>query len=567
MAAVAGRRRAAAEDDDGDDGMTLGDEEDEEDVEVEDLEEGEVVGGGGVRRPHHTTQQPTTNKKQKKQAGGGDKAAALATVGAGYGELMEGGEGALNFRQVPDWAAPGVPWETYVEQRTAFEKRAFFYMPTGMVGVQSDYDGSIKFLNTSEARAYFDPMFSFSVKSGALISSGKYKGTQSFMELWNNDWQRRRVAKVGVVPTAPLGVPQHLYLHLPFKLAAHLYPSIDKLREDRVAEVVAAGGVPGDVPTDAELLWMFRELAANFTGFSLDPVLLAETETAAANEPVFTYLERYIAHMLQKPLERAEVAIAVSGVKGAGKDTMADFLAEFLVGDGYSHNFDDTAAFFEKHMVAADMRLLVKLEDANAKVLSTNSATLRTRITARNIDYNPKGGTIYSSPNLMRLFITCNLATAVSLNEANMRERRVLVCNAYHRSPFVERDRVWFTRVRTHLYTSLGGAVVSVYYNSLQLPAGWHPRLLPDNPAADAQYEDDVQPDERYVMQVWDGTPVTCVVLYGAYKEWCLANHIPVLGVPGHNSIAFGKTLQQLVISNRLKWKYTHGKVKQYWRL
>jgi predicted AAA+ superfamily ATPase len=89
------------------------------------------------------------------------------------------------------------------------------------------------------------------------------------------------------------------------------------------------------------------------------------------------YILKWIAHLIQKPFDLPGVALVISGLKGCGKDTLFDFLQQFVIGMDYSFNYGSNEQFFDSHDTGRQSKFLCKLEEANRSICLRNADKLK----------------------------------------------------------------------------------------------------------------------------------------------------------------------------------------------
>lgn len=446
--------------------------------------------------------------------GGGDDGG-----GGGDGDAPMGADDdGVDAGPLPEWAAPGVTYEQYTARKALFERDKFYFQPGNQVGwVRAA--GGVELFSDTHAKRAFDAVYSFEVGDGMLVTRQQHRGRESFMDMWHLDPRRRVITSYGWNPEPDN--PRHL--HTPMR-----WPWEGKgLVEDRRAY---------DIHVDA-----FLQLVDEVTGgFGRNGVELA-------------YHIRYWAHMIQKPLERPDVALVLVGDKGVGKDSYGEFIGVHLCGDKLFCNFDDAAVYFEKHSVLHDQRIFVKLEDVEKSCMTRNRAVMKARITTPTLSMNPKGGTLYQSPTWSRIMITANEANAVSLNGDGMRDRRFFLTHAKARRPDWKE---YFKHMRATLFSDEGGRAVVEYLMGVDI-TDFHPRDYPVTEVADVQYEEDRTPEEVFLLDEWDGDELSSRELYELYDAWARREHHDVATIR-----VFGTAVTQLKAARKLTMRIGNKKMK-----
>ena len=229
------------------------------------------------------------------------------------------------------------------------------------------------------------------------------------------------------------------------------------------------------------------------------------------------YLIKYLAHMIQHPLDLPGVCLIVTGPKGCGKDTMFDFLIEHVLGALYSHNYNTTKQVFEKHDIGRMFKFLVKLEEADRAVCLQNASELKSFITSKSSMFNPKGKTQVTVPNYCRMVFTTNKGNPVDFTEG---ERRFVL---YDYSPEKKGNLDYWKKVREVLFTPEGGRAVADWLLSIDL-SGFNVRQLPENEYQEFIVEAEETVETKFINQLVTEDWVKMKDLYASYVTFCTEN-------------------------------------------
>jgi hypothetical protein len=232
-------------------------------------------------------------------------------------------------------------------------------------------------------------------------------------------------------------------------------------------------------------------------------------------QPIKTYVLNWLAHMLQKTEELPGVALIFNGQKGAGKDTLGDFLGEYIIGLKYYHNYSNQLQYFDKHDENKANKVLVKIEEINKKVLddSVNGDTFKSSLTAPKLGFNPKNDTAYSVKNYMRMIATSNNPNPVDVSQ---KERRYVISVV---SPEKIGDYEYWTNVRNVLFNKEGGLAVAGMLLSRDIKM-FSPRILPDNKYLSDLQEETHNSVHKFIESVDCGEYVGSI-LYQQYRDYC----------------------------------------------
>jgi len=135
---------------------------------------------------------------------------------------------------------------------------------------------------------------------------------------------------------------------------------------------------------------------------------------------VFEYIEKWVAHLIQKPYEKPGTCIIVQGEQGVGKDTYFDFvgkmLGEYFFNTGAAEN--DVFSRFNGHLKRT---LLIKFEEASFMTNKTHADKLKNLITCETQPFEDKGAGIVKLNSFVRVVMTTNAEVPVSIEQSDRR--------------------------------------------------------------------------------------------------------------------------------------------------
>lgn len=230
-------------------------------------------------------------------------------------------------------------------------------------------------------------------------------------------------------------------------------------------------------------------------------------------EELKTYVLNWLAHMLQKPFELPDVALVVTGEKGYGKDTLFDFIGQYVLGSKYFTNYTDTHQFFDHYDVGRVNKILAKVEEADRTLCLKNASVLKTTVTSKTQNPNPKSKTAFTVPNYCRLVMTTNQGNPVDLTDG---ERRFVLLAA---SGEKKGNMDFFTRLHERLFCGEGGKQVAQYLLARDLTQ-YNPRTLPKNDFQEFVVDSEVSVEKRFI-NAWDGSDTTPHNLFRQYRAFC----------------------------------------------
>jgi hypothetical protein len=240
------------------------------------------------------------------------------------------------------------------------------------------------------------------------------------------------------------------------------------------------------------------------------------------------YVFGWMAHLIQRPAEKPGVALVLRGGKGAGKDTVAEYLAA-VIGRRHvptvSHENHITGNF-NKRLEAA---LLLHVQEGTWAGDRKAESTLKYLVTSEFVEIERKGIDSFQLPSFLRLFISSNAEWTVP---ASADERRWAVFNV---SDSRCGDTAYFGRLRAEMKGS-GPAALLAWLQAYDL-SGFDVRKAPDTAGLLDQKIASLRNVEAWWHDVlsmgelpgflgdseeWQqgGKRVPCDALRRAYAEW-----------------------------------------------
>jgi len=403
----------------------------------------------------------------------------------------------MAFFEVPkaeEEVVKGVSLAAYTTMKAEFERNHFYHIPTDQIAELNER-GEVFFMKKPHAYNYLTPKWLFK-------HSEKLGDYTPFLDVWLTDDKRQMIDKIDFAPTDD---PQTFVIPLQFAY-----------------EKVATA--------DSEAVPIFMELLSILaTGKSLD------------------YTLDYLAHLVQKPLENPKVAIVLTGLKGCGKDTLFDFVMEYVVGSLYSKNYESNEQFFDKHDIGRLNKFLIKLEEADPVICRKNASNLKARITAKTSSFNPKGLNPFEAANYGRNIYTTNTGNPFEMSGG---ERRFFILNA---NSSRKGDFDFWKMIRAKLFTPEAGRAVAEMLLSRDI-SNWNSFDMPISEYQKAVVETEKSPEQSFV-DVWDGEFVSASELFSLYKAHCVDNSLP----HAQNAVSLGKRLLPLIRDGIIHKRATGG--------
>ncbi len=141
------------------------------------------------------------------------------------------------------------------------------------------------------------------------------------------------------------------------------------------------------------------------------------------NEEYFTYLVYYIAHLFQKPEERAEVAVLFKSIEGTGKDLFIDVL-QAILGEEYCLRVAPTdikRSIFGSSNGAMKKKILLQFDEIKSKDGYQYIDDIKNLITASHINIRELYKDNMKYTNYLRIFFSTNNDNPIKIRDTSRR--------------------------------------------------------------------------------------------------------------------------------------------------
>jgi hypothetical protein len=165
-----------------------------------------------------------------------------------------------------------------------------------------------------------------------------------------------------------------------------------------------------------------------FTGFKTEPkegkfeAVSKLLLMVCGNDPkAVEYLEKWFAHIIQKPFIKTKTCIVVSGEEGVGKDTIFNFIGSIL---GSAYFFNTSAPennILHNFNSGTEKALLVKIEEGSFSVNKAHTKDWKSLITKEVENFTKKGQDSVSLDDFRNYVMTTNEDVPVVISETDRR--------------------------------------------------------------------------------------------------------------------------------------------------
>lgn len=251
---------------------------------------------------------------------------------------------------------------------------------------------------------------------------------------------------------------------------------------------------------------------------------------AAHDDSLYKYLLAWLRFLVANLDRKANVALVVTGLEGAGKSVLCEFLRDFVLGPAVTAVFDGVEDMVEKHNCRKAGRRLWVLDECRStrdEFVHTMDS-LKRLVTNPVVTENPKGLAIREVENIGMMIIVSNHSDCISVTTTDRRYTFVSA-SPEKRGP---EHREWWCRIREQLMTQESGDHVYTWLMSLtDLPDP----TVPHQNHTRAMAQHNSKPAHRLFVEErisairdahwW----ISKDQFYQEYRQWCQHN--------GHQSV------------------------------
>lgn len=189
------------------------------------------------------------------------------------------------------------------------------------------------------------------------------------------------------------------------------------------------------------------------------------------NDEHNAYLLSWLAHMVQRPGEKPGVGLVLRGAKGAGKDTVADYVAR-MIGRRHAPTVAESSHIVGKFNARLENALLLHVQEGSWAGDRKAEGVLKYLVTSDFIEIERKGIDSINLPSVLRMFISANADWVVP---ASPDERRWAI---FEVADCRRGDEAYFGTLRAEM-NGQGPAALLHYLRNFDL-TGFEVRKAPD---------------------------------------------------------------------------------------
>jgi hypothetical protein len=256
----------------------------------------------------------------------------------------------------------------------------------------------------------------------------------------------------------------------------------------------------------------------------------------------FEFVEKHTAHMLQKPYERADMAIIMTGSQGTGKDLWCTHLSK-LIGLEYFFDVASISLLFKDFNASQGRKLLVKMNEISDKGDNFDKHNqLKEKITATRIRVEPKGFDAYFIENYSRYYGFSQHDNVVVVENTDRRFFMIKTNNDKANNQEYFSKIIAESESKEMLQSSFN------YYATLDI-TGFNPRIFPNTDYREEQKIQSLPNDIKFFYYLFENNQEETYTksvsdVFCQYCSWCIENNIKM----SNTKLNFSKDIKKLGI-------------------
>ena len=257
----------------------------------------------------------------------------------------------------------------------------------------------------------------------------------------------------------------------------------------------------------------------------------------------FEFVEKHTAHMLQKPYERADMAIIMTGSQGTGKDLWCNHLSK-LIGLEYFFDVASISLLFKDFNASQGRKLLVKMNEISDKGDNFDKHNqLKEKITATRIRIEPKGFDSYFIENFSRYYGFSQYDNVVVVENTDRRFFMIKTNNDK------ANNQEYFSKIIAECDSTEMLQSSFNYYATLDI-TGFNPRIFPNTDYREDQKIQSLPNDIKFFYYLFENNQEEIYTksvsdVFCQYCSWCIENNIKM----SNTKLNFSKDIKKLGIT------------------
>ena len=256
----------------------------------------------------------------------------------------------------------------------------------------------------------------------------------------------------------------------------------------------------------------------------------------------FEYVEKHVAHMIQKPYERADMAIIMTGSQGTGKDLWCSHLSK-LIGVEYFLDIASMSLLFKDFNASHGQKLLIRLNEISDKGEHFDKHNLlKEKITAERLRIENKGHDAYYINNYARYIGFSQNENVVFVEKDDRRFFMIKTNND------MANNQEYFSKIFEEIKNPEFLQSSFNYYATLDI-SDFNPRVFPETTYRDEQKVQSLPNHLKYFYHLFEDKTESSYKehideLYCNYNSWCIEYNIRSVC----NKMTFKKEMKKLGI-------------------
>ena len=212
----------------------------------------------------------------------------------------------------------------------------------------------------------------------------------------------------------------------------------------------------------------------------------------------FEYVDNYIAHMVQKPSERPDSMIILSGKQGTGKDLFISFIEAMIGSDNVVH-IDKMESLLKNFNSSIAKKLLTKVNEISDKGVHIDKHDqLKEKITCKYLTIEPKGFDSYQLDHVSRYIGFTNKDNILNIEESDRRFMMIKTEND------MANNIPYHTEIKSEM-DNLDMIRSAFYYYATKDISNYTPRLIPSTEYKNEQKINSLPYSLKFLYYLYEG--------------------------------------------------------------
>jgi len=213
----------------------------------------------------------------------------------------------------------------------------------------------------------------------------------------------------------------------------------------------------------------------------------------------FEYVDNYIAHMVQKPSDRPDSMIILSGKQGTGKDLFISFI-EAMIGQDNVVHIDKMESLLKSFNSSIAKKLLTKVNEISDKGIHIDKHDqLKEKITCKYLTIEPKGFDSYQMDHVSRYIGFTNKDNILNVEESDRRFMMIKTEND------MANNIPYHTQIKAEM-DSIEMIKSAFYYYATKDISKYSPRIIPNTEYKNEQKINSLPYSLKFLYNLYNDT-------------------------------------------------------------